>query len=718
MDKVSVRVRITIGFIAILMVLGGVYLASVIKLMRLENSVSGIVKKTEIVQWIDEYAEQVLRQSASLRTFAFSGLDNDKEAVEESQLAAQNSRRRAAAVLALANQQEMVQEFESKNAVFEDVFNRIEHRLANSKDALKVVVLGVGELGRSSALLEKTLISRNEPHAARLAKQTSDLIDQILQYGVSYVADGKISDYETAIKAAEDLDVSISTITKHLGKVPRGERATVRFVRRDGDIVRQSLRQSFATRSGLQKALDQLAAAADDINQITKNVRRQSRAEQSAALEGMISAVSSAINFSVVGFLIGGGLVVMLAVAIGHSIAGPLGKITAALTALAAGKRETKIPGQNRQDELGTLAKAAAVFKDKAQDNERMASEKNRVELALAEQDQRRRNERAALIEKHKTEEAENRLARAEVRKIQRLEMADTFESRVLQVVGAVNTASKSVTLASKGLVANSGQTRIQVQQSATAMKEASKNVQSVAGSAEELAASFGTVGDELQASAKIAQQAVEQAAYTTSTVKGLADAADQIGTVTHLIKEIADQTNLLALNATIEAVRAGEAGYGFAVVAQEVKILAAQSSESAEEISRYVGTIQEVSANSGAAIEDISDTISRMNDVTQSVVAAVEQQTTATREIASHVNFVGESTGLVQGSIDIVGSAADEMSSMSTELQKNAEALTDEAMVLDQEVRMFLDEIRAGDDIVDAGVGNQRRDLHLLKSA
>lgn len=718
MDRVSVRFRIAIGFIAILMVLGGVYLVSVIKLMRLEDSVSSIVKKTEIVQWVDEYAEHVLRQSASLRTYAFSGLGNDKEAVEASQHAAQNSRRRAAAVLALANQQDIVTEFESKNAVFEGVFDRIEHRLANSKDALKVVVLGVGELRRSGALLQKFLLARREPKASGLANQVSGLIDQTLQYGVAYVADGKVSDYDTAIKAAENLDVLISSITEFLGKIPRSQKAIVRFVRRDGDIVRQSLRQSFATKSGLQKALDQLAAAANDINKITKGVEHQSRAQQSAALEGMVTAVSGAIKSSIVGFLIGGALVGIMAIVIGRSIAGPLGKITTALTALAAGKRETNIPGQNRQDELGTLAKAAAVFKDRAQDNERMATEKNHAEMALAEQDQRRRNERAVLIEKHKIEEAENRLARGEVRKLQRLKMAEAFERRVLLVVEAVNTAARDVAIASKGLVANSAQTRIQVQQSAAAMNETSSNVQSVAGSAEELAVSFGTVGDELRTSAKIAQQAVGQAAHTTDTVKGLADAADQIGAVTHLIKDIADQTNLLALNATIEAVRAGDAGHGFAVVAQEVKILAAQSSESAEEISRYVGTIQEVSSKSGAAIGDISATIKRMNDVTQSVVVAVDQQTTATREIASHVNLVGESTEQVQRSIDIVDSAADEMQSTSTELQKSAEALTDEAVVLDQEVRMFLEEIRAGDDLLETSDRDEVHGLRLLKSA
>jgi len=718
MDRVSVRVRITIGFIAILLVLGGVYLASVIKLMRLDDSVAAIVKKTEVVHWIDEYAGHVLQQSSSLRTFAFSGLESDKEAVEASQHAAQNSRRRAAAVLALANQQDLVEMLESKNAVFEDVFNRIGHRLDNSKDALKVVVLGVGELGRSGTLLRKYLLARNDIEAATFANKATAFIDQVLQFGVSYVADGGVDDYNKAIKAAEGLDILISGITKYLGKVPRSQRSIVRFVRRDGDIVRQSLRQSFATKSGLQQALDQLAAAANDIDQITKDVERQSRAQQSAALEGMVNAVSSTINTSVVGFLVGGGLVLTLAIVIGRSIAGPLGKITDALTALAAGKRETDIPGQNRNDELGSLAKAAAIFRTSAQDNERMAMEKTRAETALAEQDHRRRSERAALIEKHKIEEAENRLARAEVRKIQRLKMAEAFESRVLQVVEEVNKASKNVAIASKGLVANSAQTRIQVQQSASAMSETSSNVQSVAGSAEELAVSFGTVGDELAVSADIARQAVQQAAYTTDTVKGLASAADQIGAVTHLIKEIADQTNLLALNATIEAVRAGEAGHGFAVVAQEVKVLAAQSSESAEEISRYVGTIQEVSSNSGAAIEDISTTISKMNDVTQSVVAAVEQQTTATREIASHVNFVGDSTDQVQGSIDIVGSAADEMQSMSVELQESAQVLTGEAAVLNKEVRLFLEEIRAGDDLTDIADKSSASNVPLLKSA
>src|SRR3546814_2490707 len=112
----------------------------------------------------------------------------------------------------------------------------------------------------------------------------------------------------------------------------------------------------------------------------------------------------------------------------------------------------------------------------------------------------------------------------------------------------------------------------------AAAAEQATRNVQTVAGAAEELAASIAEIGQQVTQSNRISGRAVEQADHTNARVEGLAAAAQLIGEVVNLISDIAEQTNLLALNATIEAARAGEAGKGFAVGASEVKKPAQQT--------------------------------------------------------------------------------------------------------------------------------------------
>ncbi|MBK1659336.1 methyl-accepting chemotaxis protein [Paracraurococcus ruber] len=275
--------------------------------------------------------------------------------------------------------------------------------------------------------------------------------------------------------------------------------------------------------------------------------------------------------------------------------------------------------------------------------------------------------------------------------------LADRFEGEVGGVVEAVAAAASQVHAAAEALSGAAATSGREAEAVAEVSTRAGSDVQAVAASAEELAASVAEITRQVADGAAVARAAAAEARATDGTVQGLADAAQKIGDVVRLIGDIAGQTNLLALNATIEAARAGEAGKGFAVVASEVKALAGQTARATEEIGQQIAAIQSATGEAVTALRSIGSTIERMNEVTGAIAAAVEEQGSATREIARSAAQVAQGTGAVNSRIGDVQRAAQETGDASASLLQAANDLTGHAGTLRSRSGDFIANIRRG---------------------
>jgi methyl-accepting chemotaxis protein len=295
-----------------------------------------------------------------------------------------------------------------------------------------------------------------------------------------------------------------------------------------------------------------------------------------------------------------------------------------------------------------------------------------------------------------RAQERERQQERQRQRADQLAELTRAFDRQVTAVIETVMNAALEMREAAHSLSETAEKTSQRSTSASTSSQQASANVQTVAAATEELAGSTNEIGRHAAESARIAQTAVSEAEATNRTMRGLADAADQIGQVVMLISDIAGQTNLLALNATIEAARAGEAGRGFAVVASEVKSLAVQTAKATEDIGGKISTMQQVTGEAVAAIGRIGGTIAKVNEIATVIAAAVEEQSAATQEIAVNVQQAAIGTHGVSESIGDVSAAAGQTGESAGVVLEAATRLTGEATGLKQEVDRFLTAVKA----------------------
>nr|WP_053214747.1 methyl-accepting chemotaxis protein [Pseudomonas sp. Q12-87] len=341
----------------------------------------------------------------------------------------------------------------------------------------------------------------------------------------------------------------------------------------------------------------------DAINAAINRLLEINNRQAEALNQGAAQQYSSAFNWVVTLLVIATGLTLLFAWLLTNSITRPISSALDAAEEIAKGNltRPITVDGS---DEAGRLLRAMATMQEKLRDTlQRISGSATQLASAAEELNS-------------VTDES----ARGLTQQNNEIEQAATAVNEMTSAVEEVARNAVSTSEASKNATTSAGDGRDLVQETVSAIERMSGDVQS-----------------------------------TATLIGNLAEESRDIGKVLDVIRGLADQTNLLALNAAIEAARAGEAGRGFAVVADEVRALAHRTQQSTSEIERMIGSIQSgteqavdsmrnsteraestlnIARGAGMSLDTINSAIVEINERNLVIASAAEEQAQVAREV------------------------------------------------------------------------------------
>ena len=507
---------------------------------------------------------------------------------------------------------------------------------------LLMAVLGYVGLKRSNAGLETSITATSAVLNQKHADMMHDALRSDVLFAILTGPNGPVEDRNTVTSDLADHVADFENAISELQALPlpppiREQVDEVvplldAYVASAQEIVGLALTSAAAGRAKLP---DFMVAFSD------LEASMETLGEQIESRGAVVGAEAQRANTRVRYVLVLGAAIAAVALAlatrvIARSISRPLIEVKQGLVQLADGNLATRISGTHRLDEIGEIATALEVLRDrlqqaKEQETEMLQGAQQRVVRALSVG---LRN----LSTGNLTQPIEEPFAADyETLRLDYNHTLQTLTQTISQVVDAsesIRARSAEISHASEDLSARTENQAATLEETAAALDELTASVKAAADGAREVE--------------KVVTQARTEATESGTVVQGAVDAmneiersSEQISQIIGVIDDIAFQTNLLALNAGVEAARAGDAGRGFAVVASEVRALAQRSSAAAKEIKLLISaSTQHVDrgvdqvGRAGSALARIVDRVTEISSLVSAIASGAREQSVGLAEV------------------------------------------------------------------------------------
>jgi methyl-accepting chemotaxis protein len=472
---------------------------------------------------------------------------------------------------------------------------------------------------------------------------------------------------KVAAKALPDQAQAINEMGKHLDEAMSGSCADVLRLGQSSDPNDHA-----SAVQRMKQACDpDLNKSVAEISALTNKVLKSSEQADDQTAQTTNATIRDSYLFIFLALCATAGLASFFAL---RGVVKPLRAIVATLEKLSHGDMDSEIPGADRRDEIGMIAKAAVRFHDQTLEMRRNLSALDTAEqyAAQAQRDKEEKTRAAdelALVLKQ-LGMALKKLSDGDLA----MSLRERFPDAYLQLRDDFNDATRSLCETMSSITATARAISANTEEIARAADDLSRRTERQAASLEETAASLQEITETVRATAEGAKHArdvvstAKSEAETGRTVMdqaieamgGISESSKQIGQIVSVIDEIAFQTNLLALNAGVEAARAGDAGRGFAVVASEVRALAQRSASAAKEIKVLISksTSQvdhgvDLVTKTGAALTRIATQVVEIATIVSGIAASAQEQSSGLNEVNIAVTEMDrvtqENTGMVE---------------------------------------------------------------------